>query len=247
MIEASMVETGTGSYPFDVQEVTEANRFDVMARVKPFHDRLALAMGRTLEELYRNVDVGAEAVFITTKDPEKGPERDIAVVVERLKEVNIGGREYRVLMRFLRAVDPNIQGQGLGTMLTDEPIERLQPDAVTGRTPNPYVFRADEKSRYIATMHPIHRLHTDRTRLLLVATLDPKSLAKTNLRTGVCKGVYPPGENRLFNLEGASQRVIDIHTIMTGPEIDADLEAGDGIRYLNWVNLRIRAGLSAAA
>lgn len=215
-------------FEMDVVKVTRINRFNVLARVKPFHDGLSLAKGRTMEELYRNVDVGCEAVFVTTNDGE-----DIAVVVERLKTVNIGGREYKVLKRFLRAVSPDYQQRGIGTALTDEPIGRLEPHAITGRTPNPYVFRSDELSPRVGGIHPIHRLHTPETRLLLVATLDSKSIAETDLRTGVCKGVYPFGENRLFSLEGASERVLEIHARMI--ELGANLEEGDGLRYLELV------------
>lgn len=212
----------------DVQRITRLNRFEVLARVMPFHNELRLAKGRTMEELYRNVVEGAEAVFVTTNDGQ-----DIAVVVERLKTINIGGREYKVLKRFLRAVNQDYQRRGIGTALTDEPIDRLEPYAITGRTPNPYVFRADELSPRVGSIYPIHKLHTSETRLLLVATLDPRSIAETDLRTGVCRGVYPLGENRLFSLEGASERVLEIYARMI--ELGANLENGDGIRYLELV------------
>lgn len=215
-------------FEMDVVKVTRTNRFEVLARVKPFHDGLTLAKGRTMEELYRNVDVGADAVFVTTSDGE-----DIGVVVERLKTFNIGGREWRVLKRLLRAVMPDYQRRGTGTALTDEAINRLNPDVITGRTPNPYVFRADEISSRVGNIHPIYKLHTYETGLLLVATLDSRSIAETDLRTGVCKGVYPLGENRLFNLEGASQKVLEIYARMI--ELGANLEEGDGIRYLEYV------------
>lgn len=223
------------AFRFDVQQITEANRFDVMARVQPFHDRLKLAHGRTLEELHRNVSVGAEAVFVQKLDSDE----DIAVVVQRLKEINLGGEKHRVLKRLLRAVAPDNQQAGIGTALTNEAIERLMPEAITGRTPNPLVFGADEHSPYIRTIFAIHRLYTHYPQTLLIATLDENSLAETNLRTGVCKGAYPPGQFRLFSLEGLSPRNMAIYHRMTDPEpygLGADLEAGDAIRYMEMVS-----------
>jgi len=233
MILVRFLHRGMGTmnneFRFEVQQVTEENRFDLMARVEPFHGQLKLDRGRFLAELYNNVSPGAEAVFITTTDPDP---RDVACVVERLKTINLGGHEHKVLMRYLRAVAPDYQRRGIGTALTDEPVNRLEPDAITGRTPNPYVFRADELSPRIGTIHPIHKLHTPRTRILLVATLDPKSIAEADSITGRCRGVYPKGENRLFSLEGASERVLEIYRRMIGPEVGVVLDEGDGIRYL---------------
>lgn len=228
-----------GNVNFDVRKITRTNRFEILARVNPFHDQLQLALDRTLEELYRNVDEGAEAVFVQPA----GTNTDIAVVVQRLITVNLFGREYKVLKRLLRVVAPKVQHRGIGTALTNESIERLKPDAITGRTPNPYVFRADERSPYIGIIRPIHKLYTSTDRMILVAVLDKNTLAKINERTGVEKNAYPPGENRLFSLDRASQRSLDIYNRMTKSEpegLGADLALGAGIRYLSMVNLNPR-------
>lgn len=221
---------------FDVQQVTdEANRFDIMARVEPFHDQLSLAKGRTLGELFRNVDIGVEAVFIRTFGEEA---RDIAVSVQRVRDVNIGGEQFRIVKRLLRAVAPDYQNSGFGSELTDEAINRLHPNAFTGRTPNPYVLRAEEKSAHTGIIFPLHELYTPKAQLLLAVSLEEKSLAEVNIRNGVCRRVYPKGASRLFILENASTRVLEIHKRVTDAEpegLGADLEEGDGVRYLTIV------------
>lgn len=234
-MNADAVETGT-KYHFEVAPITEDNRFQVMARVQPFHSQLALAKGRELRELYGNVDIGGEAVFAVLDGPEP---RDLAVAVGREKSVILSGEQYRVYIRYLRVVLKDYQGLGIGTALTDEMVERRCPDAVTGRTPNPYVIRADEKSRYIGIIHPIYRLHTVRTAALLAATLPENYIKDLDFKTGLCTRVYPPGANRLFSLDHASARVLRIHRISTTPPISADLEGGDGYVYFEWVNKKL--------
>lgn len=226
-------------FTFDVCKVTRGNRFDVLARVEPFHNQLSLAKGRTLEELYRNVSEGVEAVFAQ----EEGSREDIAVAVQRLRVVNLFGHEHRVIKRFLRAVLIGHQQQGAGTALTNEAIERLRPDAITGRTPNPYVFGAEENSPYVKVIYPIHKLYNSLVRTILVAVLDDTTLRETHERTGIQRGAYPPGENRLFSLEGASRRNLKIyHRMIDGPPegLGADLAAGDGIRYLEIIGYDLR-------
>lgn len=222
------------SYHFEVVSITcDADKYRVMGRAEPFHNLLELTKGRNYEELYNNLEIGGEAIFAVLDGSQ--PE-DIGIVEGKLKRVILGaGEELLVYKRNLRAVKRKYQKHHIGQEMTNFIVEQEGPDAFTGRTPNPYVFRAEEESPYIATIFPIHRLYTPKAELVLLLTLNEKQIAEMNRRTGLCKGVYPPGENRLFCLDGASERVIEIYNRMTGPEIGANLDAGDGIRYLTWV------------
>ncbi len=226
------------AYHFEHEEVTKENRFKVMGRVFPFHEQLALAKGRELEELHNNVEEGGEVVFAVLDGPEP---KDIAVVVGRLKPVTLSGEQYRVYIRYLRAVAPDFQRHGVATALTDEIVERLKPDGFEGRTPNPYVYRADEKSEKIAIIHPIHRLHDIKTSSLMAVTLPETYLRGLDYITGRCVKAYPPNDQfRLFNLAEASERVQAIYGIITGDPIHAKLEEGDGTAYFEWVKERYR-------
>lgn len=224
MIEIA-TRTTRNSYRFDVVPITAENRFDVMARVEPFHEQLKLAKGRTLRELYSNVDVGAEAEFVVAPG-----EQDVAVIVNRVKEINISGHTHKVLMRLLRVVPEEYQNQGFGSALTDDPIERHNPDAITGRTFNPLILYVDERSPLIGVIYPIHRLPNTEAKLLLVATLDEKSRAETDLATLICKGVYPIGRTGIFNPDELFGRPLEIYNRWI--ELGFDLYRGDGIRYL---------------
>lgn len=224
------VETG---YQFETIPITPENRFQVMARVQPFHDQLALAKGRELGELYSNIDVGKEAVFAVSNDSEP---KDLGVVVGQLRRVVLSGREYSIYIRLLRVVDKDQQQGGIGRAFTGEIVERLHPDGFEGRTPNPEIPRAGELSGYIGTIHPIHKLHSTETMALMAATLPENYKERLDFKTGRCKEVYPAGDEfRLFSLNNASKRVRRIYQVMTSPPIEADLKAGDGIVYFEWV------------
>lgn len=226
------------NYHFEVVPiVTEKDKYKIMERAEPFHDLLVLTKGRNYEELYNNLEVGGEAIFAVLDGPDL---IDIGIVEGRLKRVVLGaGEEVRVYKRNLRAVKKEYQKHKVGQELTNYIVKTEAPDAFTGRTPNPYVIRADEESPYITTIFPVHKLYSPKAELVLLRTLDEAQIAEMDRRTGICRGVYPPGENRLFCLDGASERVIQIYKRMTDPPslggLGANLQEGDGIRYLEWV------------
>lgn len=226
------------NYHFEVVPInTEKDRYRIMERAEPFHNLLELTKGRNYQELYNNLEVGGEAIFAVLDGSEP---LDIGIVEGRLKRVVLGaGEEVRVYKRNLRAVKKEYQKHKVGQELTNYIVETEAPDAFTGRTPNPYVIRADEESPYITTIFPIHKLYSPKAELVLLRTLDEAQIAEMDRRTGVCRAVYPPGENRLFCLEGASERSNEIYRRMTDSPslggLGAKLNEGDGIRYLEWV------------
>lgn len=229
-------------YRIDAIQITEENRFDVLAEVRPFHDQLRFAKGREERELYDNVSPGNEAVIIKTDEHEP---RNVAVMVEKYKVINIGGEKYGVLMRLLRATI--LSGHNFAQALTDEPIERLKPDAITGRTQNPIIPATDVKSTYIReeNMYPWGRFYTPDARELLVAALagEGNSLAEAHRVTGVCRRIYPEGETRLFDSKRLKGNALRFYQRMIAdyPEgLGAKLEEGDGVRYIIFPDLSKR-------
>lgn len=226
-------------FQFDRQMVTQANRRGLIDRVFPFHERLRYSKGRTVADLSDDMAEGNEVLFIVTD--EEAP-KDAAVVVQQIKEFNLMGQNYRVVSRLLRATDPLYEGNELSVALTDETVEKYDPDGVTGRTPNPLIFESDEKS-ILGKGHnyPVDKSHNAETRQILIATLSPEAIGEMR-PNGVCPKVYPTGESRLFNrsrLHGRSLEIYDRITKSPPEGLGAKLEQGDGIRY---INLRPRRG-----
>lgn len=219
-------------FRFDRQIVTSANKAGLIDRVWPFHERLSYTKGRTVSDLTEDMAIGNEALFIVTD--EDNP-KDAAVVVQQIKEINLWGQEYTIVSRLLRATGALYEGNGLSVALTDKTVEVHDPDGITGRTPNPLIFESDEKSVLgRGNNHPIDKNHTSRTREILIAVLDTKALAEMR-PNGVCPGVYPKGESRLFDRSRLHGRSLEIYNRITNspPEgLGASLEGGDGIRYL---------------
>lgn len=220
----------------ELRQITEENRWDTIADVRPFHEQLKFAKGREERELYDNVSPEAEALFIKTDEPEP---KYVAVMVQRLKIIDMGGERYSVLMRLLRAT--LLPGHDFAEVLTNEPIERLRPDAITGRTQNPIIPATDLKSPFIReeNMYPWGQFYTPEARELLIAALAGESrgnaLAEAHRITGVCRKVYPEGETRLFDpsrLKGNALRFYQ-RMIADYPEgLGAKVKEGDGVRYI---------------
>lgn len=227
-------------FRFDPQIITPANKRGLIDRVFPFHERLAYSKGRTVADLSDDMTVGNEVLFIVTD--EEAP-KDAAVIVQQIKEFNLMGQSYRVVSRLLRATAPLFDGNELSVSLTDWTVEQHDPDGITGRTPSPLIFESDEKSVLgKGHNHPIDRLHNAETRQILIATLNPEAIGEM-IPNGVCPKVYPPGESRLFDRSRLHGRSLEIYNRITkSPSeggLGANLEQGDGIRY---INLRHRKG-----
>lgn len=202
----------------------------LMGRVGPIHDQvLNLAKPRTYGEVIRNVMRATEVVFAVTKEEEP---RDIGVIVQAVKTIQLAGQSFKAVMVFMRAIYPEYQGSGVGTELSRDAIERHDPDAISGRTPNPNIFRMYEKIEEIGKIRPIHGLFTPEQQIYLAILLPPKELETTDLRTGRCIGVYPRGAQRLVTYDENDIRMKRTLQIMTGPKIGANLEEGDGVRYI---------------
>lgn len=240
-----MPETSIGvgrrpiSYHLDYQPIVDRpSKFRITARARHFEELLKLQdEPRKLEELDRNISEGAEAVFAV--DDETG--KDLGILVHRLKTVTLRDRTLTLDMVALRVVESYAQGRGIGTRFTADTIRRydeqgIDLDGFSGRTPNPNIIKAYRRIPDVGIIYPIDKLYPPDLREFMVAFLYPY-IEGINFTTGRCIGVYPQGENRLFDpldpndLEGNAVR-----DRMVKPEkeggLGIDLQAGDGVRYL---------------
>ncbi len=223
--------TFSGKFIYEVHQVTPDNKYDLIARAYPLHQVLNYEPGRVIREVIENMQENGEVVFARTADSEP---KDVGFVAQRLVPVSPEGRSINVLSILTRVVAPEYQKQNVGTELMTEGIQRHDPDYQTGRTQSPFVLRGLERTEEFKDIIPIAKPHayTTKMQLLLVLTLGLEGIRDVDLRNGLCKGVYPPGPNRAFVLDNASERVLEIYKIMTSPPIGAVIENGDAVRYL---------------
>lgn len=201
----------------------------LMGRVMPIQESvLNLAKPRTYGEVIRNVMRATELVFAVTIEDEP---KDVGVIVQAVRTVIIQGSPLKGVMVAMRAVLPEYQKTGIGTEFVIDAIDRHNPDGFTGRTPNPNIFRAYRNVPRIGRITPLDGLYSPRMQTYMAVFLSPAELETTNLRTGLCKRVYPIGAERLFTYDPNDLEMVAILEKMTGSDIGAKLEEGDGIRY----------------
>lgn len=234
-------------FKYKIHLVDEISRWDLMPRVRPLHEKLGLKPSRTEKEVFYNLKIGTEVGIMTKlpEDPEdesQEPE-DVAFVAQSLEEFVVNGKKMRVLSIAAKVVAPDYQNHLFGTIMAQEAITRLHPDAVTGRTPNPNAIRAYEKTGFIDEIYPIDRLYPWNVQTYVAVMFGREVIEqdKITLRTGRCEGVYPPGVNRTFDPNSMSEKVSRIYNAMVNPPVNADLENGDGVKYWATVNRIIYA------
>ena len=239
-------------YKHEVIQVTEENKWGLMARVRPLHEKLGWEPSRTEKEVYFHLREGTEVSLITALG--STPE-DVAFVIQNMVGLDVNGKQKReVLSIAAKVIAPEYQRHQFGTFLAQEAILRHKPAIVTGRTANPNAMRAYEKTNLIEVLLPIDRLYTERLQIDLAVFYGELShmLGRNvyeddsiNLRTGLCKGVYPPGASELFVVEELGPGARRIYDRMVGPEIGAKLKKDgnddmiDGVRYWAVVNGKI--------
>lgn len=230
-VSPQALSIANSEFTYEVNEVTKENKWKLMARAMPLHQVLNYEPDRVLEEVFNNTEGAGEIVFAKTSGPKP---KDVGFVAQRLVPITFEGRTINVLSILTKVVEPEYHKQNIGTELAIEALQRLDPDYVTGRTQNPFVIRAYERTGEFKDIMPIAKPHTysPKMQLLLVLTLGLEGVKGTDLRTGLCEGAYPAGENRTFVLDNASERVLEIYTAMTSSPIGAVIENGDAIRYL---------------
>lgn len=233
-------------YKHEVIQVTEERKWGLMARVRPLHEKLGFEPSRTEKEVYYNLRAGTEVSMIEKVGATPKEIEDVAFVAQNIvDDLDIKGREMRILSIAAKVVAPEYQRHQFGTFLAQEAILRHKPNAVTGRTQNPNALRAYEKTGLLEELFPIDRLYPDSIQIALAVVYGRLSYMldrnvyeddSVNLRTGLCKGVYPGGAGRFFIAEELSPAAKRIYDRMK--EIAVEFENGDGIRYWALVDIK---------
>lgn len=186
---------------------------------------------RTSEDIRRNMQVGrgGSIYFARTLIPDL---QDVAFVSQRIMEVE----EARVLYVSTKVVLSEHQQSGLGTLFVEQANFRHNPDVFVGRTQNPNIIRTLKRTGLFEKIYPIDGLYPPEMEKTIEIVGEKTRNPGVNLRTGLCVGVYPPGESRAFVLDTDNDEVVKIYNIMTGEKIGMDPTNGDAIIY--WALLK---------
>lgn len=219
-------------FAYEVQKVTRKNRGSLRFRVLPFEGELGYDSFRTHDEVRHNIQEGREVIFARTLG--RRP-RDVGVVTQEVKRVEIDGEAKRIGVIGVKAILPNYQGRGIGTHLAEDLIYRHRPHAITGRTRSWRVIRVYEDTGLIGPILPIDGVPTQEMQDVLPQVLNKAALKRLELTTGRYDGshgdIYPKADRRFLVPDPSNKGAKRIYDKIIGPEIGANPEDGDGIRY----------------
>lgn len=209
---------------YEVHKVTRENLWELRQRVLPFERAFGYANSFLIhQKVIRFIKEGSEVEFARTRA------RDIGVVTQEVKKVVVGGQNIKVLSIGIRVVFPEYQKHGIGTHLAEDGVIRHQPDAVTGQTRVWRIFNMYQETGLIKNIAPIDRPITSDMQEVLRRVLDRGVVVETDLRTGLCLGIYPPGAGERFIPPNTNLRGVANYDRIR--KIGADPAKGDGIRY----------------
>ncbi len=193
------------------------------------------------DQIRRNVQPGkrgrqVEAKFVRTIGVNA---KDVGVVIQAIVDVSVGGQKKRGLDIGVKAIDPGFRNRDIGTyLLIYALLEHEGINFVTGQSRNGRVFAYLEKVRDLGLIGKIRGYEeplTDKDLDVLEQTLSKTKFNKVNqLRTGLCLGIYPEADSKLFLApekdENAKRIVDNLEKLGVKPG------GRNGIRYFADVN-----------
>lgn len=188
-------------FAFETHKVTRANMWELRHRAFPFEQILGYDVFRTPDEIRHHIQPRpgrlVEVVFARTI---RLHSKDVGVVTQELVDVSVAEQKRRVLSIGVKAVSPEFQNRDIGTLLLEDTLlEHDGIDVVTGKSRNPRVFRYLEKTPLIKRIFGFDEDFTDEVVETLALALDKTAFKQiTDLRRGLCIGIYPPADSRLF-------------------------------------------------
>lgn len=213
---------------------------------------------RTMRELVSNMQTGrgGSIYFAQTMYPDV---RDVGYVTQRVMVINLKEADsneksdsvdeddsteeddetIRVLNVSTKVFLPDHQQKGLGTFFAEQANLMHHPDVFVGRTQNPYVILALRRTGLFDRIYPIDEFYGESEELSDESPDIQKALKivarrtrnpEANLRTGLCIGVYPLGEERAFVLDKDNREAVEMNRVMTN-EIGLSAPNGDAILY----------------
>lgn len=217
-------------FTYEVHRVTRENIWGLRHRVLPFEKEFGYANSfATHDKVKHYVQEGGEVEFARTlRNPQ-----DVGVTTQRLVKPIVDGQTVRALAVGIRVVLPDFQKHHIATNLAVEAIIRLRPYVVTGQTRTWRIIRMYQDTGLISSILPIDGPMTPDIQgvlgQVLEEILDKRTLRATDLTTGLCVGIYPPGESERFMRPSTNQRGQKIYDRMMN--LGADPRKGNGIRY----------------
>lgn len=218
----------SGEFDYEVHRVTPANRSGLRLKVLPFEELFEYEDPFHIRgKVVHFVQEGKEVVFAKTRGSNA---RNIGVVTQEARYVDVGGKQRKVLSVGMRAVFPEYQDRNVGTGLAKEGIIRHDPDIVTGQTRIWGIIRMYEKTGLVkGVISPIDGPIPPDVREALRKVLDKSILNQTDLRIGICLGVFPAAVAKRFIPPTTNERAVKIYNKML--ELGVNPARGDGIRY----------------
>ena len=202
-------------FAFETHRVMRTNMWELRHRAYPFEQILGYDAFRTPDEIRHHIQPRpgrlVEVVFARTI---RSNPKDVGVVTQEIVDVIVAEQNRRILSIGVKAILPELQNHNIGTLLLEDALlEHDEIDAVTGKSRNPRVFRYLEKSLLIKIIHGFEEDFTPEVVEALSQALDTTAFKQiTDLRRGLCVGIYPPADSRLFiapkNNEVA-ERIVD--------------------------------------
>ena len=219
-------------FVYEVYRVTSENKFALRMRALTFEKAFGYTDPFLTHDKVRSyTKEGGEVIFVKTRGHHA---KDIAIVTQDVRKVTVNDQTMTILNPGIRVVFPEYQKHGIATHLAEEAIKRHRPYFVVGKTRTWRIPRMYEDTRLIKSIHPIDGLFTSGMQEVLRLTLDRSTLLSTDLRTGVCLGIYPPEESSRFIPPSTNARGVAIDRRIR--ELGVQPERGDGIVYCAVIN-----------
>lgn len=255
-----------GQFIFETIRVTEANIKPLRIRVHPFETSLGYNVLEAPDEVRHNIQRGGEvliAKYLGFMEKMLGrPPVDVGVLTHEVREGLIpqADRENRLVRADIVGVNvvfgdfqAGKKGVHISTKFAEDTLVRYRPDYFSGKTRNIDVIRKYQRLQemgLIKRIFPIDEDYTGEVIDVLRAILYRAEFNRiSNLRTGLCMGIYPEAALSSFVPRSDRAEALKVYDrfeeIGVYPRVEKD-EKGkrdvkgkkvrNGVRYLAEVN-----------
>lgn len=228
-------------FAFETHLVTRKNLRELRLRAHRFEGYVGYDVLDASDQIRHNVQPSRpgrqiEVEFIRTLGPNA---KDIGVVTQAIVDISVGGHAERWLDIGVKAIEPGFRGRDLGTLsLEDALLEHKGINRVTGQSRMGPVFRYLEKVRDRGLLGKIRGYEEPLTPEDLEGLKLVLSKTKYNrvavLRTGLCLGIYPKADSRLFIAPPNNPEAVRVVEDLRKRGVEPGGE--NGVRYVSPVN-----------
>lgn len=232
-------------FAFETHLVTRKNLRDLRLRAHRFEGFVGYDVLDASDQIRHNVQPSrsgrqVEVVFVRIYDPRiKEIGEDVGVVTQAIVDIPVGGQTQRWLEIGVKAIEPGLRDRDLGTLLLEDTLlEHKGIERVTGQSRNGRVFRYLEKVRDRGLIGKIRGyeeplIPEDLEGLKLVLSKTKYNQVAV-LRTGLCLGIYPKADSRLFIAPPNNPEAVRVVEYLKEKGVEPGGE--NGLRYATPVN-----------